>query len=143
MCFICMGPYKAQVPFLMYKHVHISKRLMCILNSELERGLKMCIIYEDKTILLNRLKKVLFSKKRNPVCVYYHFFLWTFLSFVSKSKQLISSQMYRVSDTADMSRSYMLTERYFITSHSFTVWKHHIPSVTWRARHMFTLSGDC
>ncbi len=52
-----MGRCKAQVPFLMYKHVNISKRLMCILNSELERGLKMCIIYEDKTILLNRLKK--------------------------------------------------------------------------------------
>lgn len=54
----------------MYKHVNILKRLMCILNSELERGLKTCIIYEDKTILLNRpRKKVLFSKKRKPECV--------------------------------------------------------------------------
>lgn len=75
-----MGPYKAQVPFLMYKHVHISKRLMCILNSELERGLKMCIIYEDKTILLNRLKKVLFSKKDiRCVCIIIFFFEHSYL----------------------------------------------------------------
>lgn len=74
MCLIFTGQYKAQVPFLMYRHVNISKRLMCILNSELERGLKMCIIYEDKTILLNRLKKVLFSKKETR-CVYYYYFI--------------------------------------------------------------------
>lgn len=71
-----MGQYKAQVPFLMYKHVNISKRLMCILNSELERGLKPCIIYEDKTILLNRLKKKCYSvkKKKAGVWIYYFFF---------------------------------------------------------------------
>lgn len=90
-----MGQYKAQVPFLMYKHVHISKRLMCILNSELERGLKTCIIYENKTILLNRLKKVLFSKKRKPV--YGFISPPPFLSFVSISNQLISNQMHKAS----------------------------------------------
>lgn len=69
-----MGQYKAQVPFLMYKHVNISKRLMCILNSELERGLKTCIIYEDKTILLNRLKKKCYSvKKKESRCKYCFF----------------------------------------------------------------------
>lgn len=94
-----MGQYKAQVPFLMYKHVNISKRLMCILNSELERGLKPCIIYEDKTILLNRLKKKCYSVKKKKAGVWIFFFFLPFPSFVSIYNQLISNQMHRASAT--------------------------------------------
>lgn len=95
-----MGQYKAQVPFLMYKHVNISKRLMCILNSELERGLKPCIIYEDKTILLNRLKKKCYSvKKKESRSMDLFIFFLPFPSFVSIYNQLISNQMHRASAT--------------------------------------------
>lgn len=99
-----MAQYKAQVPFLLYKHVNISKRLMCILNSELERGLKTCIIYEDKTILLNRLKKkVLFSKKkRKPV---YGFFLFFFIFCKHIQPAHLQPDAQGIADTADMSSS--------------------------------------
>lgn len=98
-----MGQYKAQVPFLMYKHVHISKRLMCILNSELERGLKTCIIYENKTILLNRLKKVLFSKKESRCMVLFFPPLPIFCKHIQPAHLQPDAQ--GISDTADMSSS--------------------------------------